>query len=246
LITISFLKKYRYGFRRFGIHTFFIVVLLIVTSAKAQHTIHEIGFSFAYAGQAPFISSNNDQSGFFRQPLIWNIRYQVATNYVQSLAIVLERVSELRNRTGLWPNDFANSSVGAYNANIAERLYMTTFGLEGTRTFIRSDIFRLGIGISLGYGFGGASANVKNNADGSQKIFDSSDLWSGFLVSTFLRGRFTIYTTNALDIGFTGSIRLWGFPSIGPLTLSETMYDGPILRSIFEIGYIAGVSIGLK
>src|SRR5476649_2189198 len=105
-------------------------VLLAMTflfngSLRAQHTNHEIGFSFAYAGQAPFVASGNDQTNFFRQPLIWNLRYQVATNFVQSLSVVLEGVSEERAHSGLW-NDVPNSSSIPYNADIAERLSMTT------------------------------------------------------------------------------------------------------------------------
>ena len=213
--------------------------------AHAQHTDREIGFSFAYAGQVPLFSSNSDHAGFFRQPLIMNLRYQVATNYVQSLAVVLEYVNEQRIYTGLW-NDIPSSSTGAYNADIAQRLYMTTLGLEGSRTFIRTDVFRLGVGISFGYGLGGANATVKKIANGTQQIFDSEDTWNGLFVSTFIRGRITVYTNNSLDIGITGSIRLWGFPSIGPLTVSQSTYNGPVLRSIFEVGYIAGVSVGLK
>src|SRR5437016_3793725 len=67
----------------------------------AQHTNHEIGFSFAYGGQSPFVTSGNNDAGFFRQPFIWNFRYQVATNYVQSLSFILEHVGEERSRTGL-------------------------------------------------------------------------------------------------------------------------------------------------
>lgn len=221
------------------------MAMTFAVSAKAQHTVHEIGLSFAYAGQAPFVSSGNEQTNFFRQPLVLNLRYQVATNYVQSLAVVLERVSEQRSRTGLW-NDFPNSSSGVYTADIAERLAMTTLGLEGIRTFIRTDEFRLGIGIGLGYGFGGASATIKKLTDGSQQTFESCNTWSGFLVSTFLRGRFTVFTNNSIDIGITGSMRLWGFPSISPLTDCKSMYNGPMLRSVFEIGYLAGLSVGLK
>ena len=221
------------------------ILFAIAGTVHAQHTNREIGFSFAYAGQAPLFSSNNDQVGFFRQPLIMNLRYQIATNYVQSLAIVLEYVNEQRTHTGLW-NDIPSSSTGAYNAEIAERLYMTTLGLEGSRTFIRTDQFRFSVGISLGYGLGGATATVKKIADGTQQTFDSEDTWNGLFISTFLRGRITVYTNNSLDIGITGSIRLWGFPSIGPLTVSQSTYNGPVLRSIFEVGYLAGVSVGLK
>ncbi len=244
MITIR-LRKYRYGFHRIGIRTFFIVTVLLTGSAEAQHTNQEIGISFAYAGQTPLFLSNNDPTGFFRQPLILNLRYQVATNYIQSLAIVIEHVNEQRTRTGLW-NGIPSSSTGAYNADIAERLYMTTLGLEGSRTFIRTDEFRLGVGISLGYGLGGATASVKKIADGTQQSFESEDVWNAFFISTFIRGRITIYTNNSFDIGITGSIRLWGFPSIGPLTVSQSTYNGPDLRSIFEVGYLAGVSVGLK
>jgi hypothetical protein len=213
--------------------------------AKAQHTIYEIGFSFAYAGQAPFVSSGNDEPRFFRQPLIWNLRYQVATNFVQSLSVVLERITEARAYSSLW-NDVPNSSTVPYNADISERLSMTTLGFEGIRTLIRTDEFRLGIGISLGYGFGGATATVKKLTDGSQKTFESCDIWNGFLVSTFVRGRVTVYSNSSLDIGITGSFRVWGFPSISPLSQCMDSYNGPSLRSVFEIGYLAGVSVGLK
>ncbi|MFI5264089.1 MAG: hypothetical protein ACHQM6_06210, partial [Candidatus Kapaibacterium sp.] len=165
--------------------------------------------------------------------------------FVQSLSVVLERVSEERTHSGLW-SDIPNSLSVPYNADIAETLSMTTLGLEGIRTLVRTDEFRVGIGISLGYGFGSATANVKKLIDGSQKIFESCDIWNGFLVSTFVRGRLTVYTTSSLDIGITGSFRVWGFPSISPLSECMDSYNGPPLRSVFEIGYLAGVSVGLK
>ena len=160
MITTRFRNSYRYGFRLIGIHTFFIFGICLAVPCSGQHTVREIGFSFAYAGQAPFVGSGNEQTNFFRQPLIWNLRYQVATNYLQSLSVVLESVSEERTRTGLW-NDFPNLQSGVYNAEISERLTMTTLGIEGIRTLIRTDEFRLGIGVSLGYGFGGATASAK-------------------------------------------------------------------------------------
>ena len=219
--------------------------MAIAGKAEGQHTSREIGFSIAYAGQAPFVSSGNDQTNFFREPLIWNLRYQVATNFVQSLSVVLERVTEERSHEGLW-NDFPNTSSQPYDANIAERLSMTTLGLEGIRTLIRTDEFRIGIGISLGYGFGGATAMVIKIVDGSQKTFESCDIWNGLLASVFVRGRYTVYSNNSIDVGLTGSIRIWGFPSISPLSECMTMYNGPDLRSVFEIGYLAGISVGLK
>jgi hypothetical protein len=222
-----------------------LFILCLARASEAQHTSREIGFSFAYAGQAPFVASGNDQTNFFRQPLIWNLRYQVATNFVQSLSVVLERVTEERTHSGLW-SDVPNSTLAPYNADIAERLSMTTLGLEGIRTLIRTDDFRLGIGISLGYGFGGATANVKKLTDGSQKTFESCDIWDGFLVSTFVRARVTVYTNSSIDLAITGSLRAWGFPTISPLSDCADDYNGPALRSVFEIGYLAGISVGLK
>jgi hypothetical protein len=220
----------------------FSLVALCSGRSYGQHTSKEIGFSMAYAGQAPFISSGNDDPQFFTKPLIWNIRYQVATNYAQSLSVVLESVTERRNYSGLWPYTLEPP----YPANIAERLTMTTLGLEGIKTIIRTDEFRLGLGISLGYGFGGATANVKKIIDGSTQVFESTDSWSGFEVSLFMRGRVTVYSNAKLDIGITGTARVWGFPSVAPLTESQSSYNGPTLRSVLEVGYLAGVSVGLK
>ncbi|MEP7235842.1 MAG: hypothetical protein ABI778_11165 [Ignavibacteriota bacterium] len=222
-----------------------IFALFFTPDANAQHTSHEIGFSFAYAGQAPFVSSGNNEPQFFRKPLIFNLRYQVATNFVQSLAIVVERLSESRNYSALW-NDIPNSNSTPYNAEITEGLTMTTLGLEGIRTLIRTDDFRLGLGLSLGYGFGGATAIVKKLNDGTEKSFESCDAWNGFMVSTFVRGRWTLISTNSLDLGISTTIRVWGFPSISPLTQCMDSYNGPSLRSVFEIGYLAGISVGLK
>ncbi len=218
-------------------------IFFFPTLCHCQHTNHEIGFSFAFAGQSPFITSNDD-AGFFRKPLMWNLRYQVATNYLQSIAIVLEHVGEERSRIGLW-NDIPNSSP-VYNAEISEQLSMTTLGLEGIRTFIRTDEFRLGIGIGLAYGFGGATATVKKITDGTSSTFESCDTWNGFLVSAFLRGRYSFYISDKLDLGVTGSLRAWGFPTIGPLTNCSDEYNGPAVRSLFEVGYLAGISVGLK
>jgi len=233
------------GLKSVPLTKFWLIVFFVLLSQPllAQHTPHEIGVSFAYAGQEPFIYSGNDDPKFFIKPLIWNLRYQVATNNVQSLSIVLEGVSEQRNYSGVWIYD---PLAPAYNANVAERMTMTTLGLEGIKTVIRTDEFRLGLGIGLGYGFGGATATVKKITDGSQQTFESTDTWSGFIVSAFMRMRFTVYTSNTLDIGITGSVRVWGFPSIAPLTDSETSYNGPMLRSVLEVGYLAGVSVGLK
>jgi hypothetical protein len=220
-----------------------VLFLFLYHPALAQHTPREIGISFAYAGQSPFISSGNDNPQFFTKPLIWNIRYQVATNYVQSLSVVLEGVSEQRSYQGVWIFDPVDPK---YNAAVAERLTITTLGLEGIKTVIRTDLFRLGIGISLGYGFGGATAIVKKVTTGSRQTFESSDIWNGLLVSAFTRARLSVYTNNVIDIGITGTFRIWGFPTIAPLTESQSSYNGPSLRSVMEIGYLAGVSVGLK
>ena len=155
--------------RLLGCLVSFLFALVSQDGVFAQNSSHEIGVSLAYGGQAPFVSSGNNEAGFFRLPLIWNIRYQVATNFIQSLAIVIERVSETRNRDGLF-KDIPNSAQNPYNAEIAERLYITTLGFEGMRTLIRSSDFRIGIGVSLAYGFGGATADVTSITTKKEKI----------------------------------------------------------------------------
>lgn len=215
-----------------------------MTSVFAQHAKREVALSFAIAGQKPFITNGDERSGFWREPLILNLRYQVATDYIMSVSVFLEHINEERNRVDLW-NDQPNTSVTpAYNAEINERLTMTLFGVEGARTLLRFDDFRLALTLGLGYGLGGASADARNIATDERKSFESSDVWQGLYLNSSLRGRYTVYQGEHYDVGVAASFRVWGFPAIGPFGDSRTSYNGPAIEGVYEVGYLVGVSLG--
>ncbi len=221
----------------------FVSCLLLAKAGYAQHTKREIAFTFAYAGQLPIVQADGNTQGFYAKPLIASLRYQVATDYVQALSITLEYVMESRENPGLW-NDNPSMPNAVYNANIDERLTMTMLGLEGVRTLISNGSFRLGAGFGIGYGLGGATAMVTKISNGSVKTYESSDIWNGFEVQAFIRGRYTIVQTDKIDLGILGNIRYWGFPTIGPLSTTSSSYNGPAFRSLHEMGYSIGVSVG--
>ena len=223
----------------------FLFGLLYTHTAFAQHTKHEIAFSFAYSGQLPIVKADGNTQGFYTSPLIASLRYQVATDFVQSLSVTLEHFTESRDRTDLWPN-YSSNMGGAYNGYIAERLSMTVLGLEGVRTLVSQNDFRLGAGFGIGYGLGGASARVTKLSDTNKavKTFESSDIWNGFEVQAFLRGVYTVMKTESTDLGIFLNIRYWGLPSIGPLSTTSSSYNGPGLRSLHEVGYTLGVAFG--
>lgn len=223
---------------------YFLFLLIAVTqTAVAQHTKHDIGLQFAYGGQVPLLTADGNVQGFYKVPIIFNFRYQVATDYLNALSFTIEHINEERSRQGLW-NDMPGSNAKTYNANIAERLYITTLGLEGILTLLSDGTFRLGGGLGVGYGLGGATATVENIAEDKTKTFESCDTWNGFEVSAFLRARYTIYRNDDIDVGLNGTLRLWGFPYIGPLSDCQSSYNGPGFRSLLEFGYLAGISFG--
>ncbi|HYM20574.1 MAG TPA: hypothetical protein VEW28_06180 [Candidatus Kapabacteria bacterium] len=220
------------------------ITMLFVTSISsyAQHTKYDFSASFAYGGQDPFITSGSAR--YFSKPTIWNIRCQVATNFVQSVSIVLEHAVETRSREGLW--NLGTTLSSAYNANISESLSMTSLYVEMIRTIVRTDIFRIGIGADLGYGFGGATANVKRINDHSTTSYDNDSPWTSFFLGALIRARLTIVDTDDLDIGLTATGRYWALPTLGPISHSAGVYNGPDIASTHEIGYLAGVSVGIK
>ncbi len=215
--------------------------------AFSQHTRREIGASFAINGQYPFASDGT--SGFFTAPFIWNLRYQLTTNYVQSLALVIEHIGETRSHSGLWTSlSSPPNPADDYNANIAERLQISVLSLEMIRTIFRTDIFRIGVGVGVGYGIGTATAEVEKVADHTKKTFDGQQLWTSFFLSAFTRARLSIYETDKLDFGITVTARYWGLPTYGPQssTNSGGGYQGPKISSAHELGYLVGISVGLK
>lgn len=219
-------------------------LIIVHCSARAQHAKREVALSFAAAGQFPIGTTGDERSGFWREPLILNLRFQVATNYITSASLFLERIGETRTRTDIW-SDAPNASLPPpYNASITEQLTMTLFGLEGARTLVRSGDFRLAVAVAAGYGLGSAKADVERLTTGEKKSFESCDIWHGVYLGLSLRGRYTIYQEDDYDIGLTASVRTWGFPTIGPFGDCISSYNGPDFRALYEIGYLAGISIG--
>lgn len=222
---------------------FILLALFLATDSSAQHTKRDIAVQFAYGGQVPVMTAEGNVQGFYKVPIIFNLHYQVATDYLNALSMTIEHVNEERTRQGLW-NDVPGSNSKDYNANISERLYITTLGLEGILTLFSDGTFRIGAGLGVAYGLGGAVATVENIAADKTKVFESCDTWNGFEVSAFTRARYTVYRSDDIDIGITGTLRLWGFPYIGPLSDCQSSYNGPAFRSLIEFGYLAGVSFG--
>jgi len=227
------------------LQTFLVGLCILGTcSGYAQHAKREFAVSFATGGQSPIAVTGDDRSGFWRKPFIFNLRFQVATDYVTSASLFFEHIGETRIRTDLWSDAPNTTSPPPYNADISERLSMTLFGVEAARTLLRFEDFRIAFTIGAGYGLGSASADVRRITTGETKSFESCDIWHGVYLAGSLRGRYTVYQGAQYDIGLTASFRTWGFPTIGPFGDCRTSYNGPDFRALYEIGYLAGVSVG--
>lgn len=221
-----------------------LLALLFGLPAYAQHAKRELAVSIASAGQYPIATKGDARSGFFREPFIFNLRYQVATDYITSASLFIESLAETRERRDLWSDD-PSSTTGAYNADISEHLTMTLVGVEAARTLVRTGDFRLALTLAAGYGLGSATAEVQPvTGTGPKRTFESCDIWHGVYLAGSFRGRYTIYQSDTYDIGITASLRTWGFPTIGSFGDCVTSYNGPAFTSLFEIGYLAGLSIG--
>jgi hypothetical protein len=218
--------------------------VLCATASYSQHAKREASFSFAVGGQSPLVVSGDDRSGFWRDPVILNLRLQVATDYIMSASIFLEHMSEGRNRSGLWSDSPNTSDPPPYNAEITEHLQMTLFGVEAARTLIRTGDLRFAFTVGLGYGLGSARADVRRITTNERKPFESCDTWHGLYLNSSIRARYTIYQGENYDIGVTASLRGWGFPMIGSFGECRTSYNGPDFNAIYEIGYLAGVAVG--
>lgn len=215
------------------------------STALAQHTRYEFGASFAAGGQYAFISDGDGV--FFGTPFIWNLRAQLGTNYIQSISAVLERVSQTSSRQGLWsPSGSLVDVTDPYNANITEHLAMYALYVETIRTIARSDLFRLGIGLAFGYALGSADATAERLTDHSTRSYDGSSPWTSFYLGAFTRARITVIDNETMDIGLTATARYWAMPTLGPVAVSVNSYNGPNVRAVHEVGYLAGVSVGIK
>ena len=221
------------------------LLLTCARSASSQNMPHEAGFLFAVNGQAPLITSDNVNRGFYTNPTIAHGYYSFLTNGLQSLSLFVEHVSERRGWSGIW-SDRTSIEGGSANfqATVSERLQMTTIGLETVRTLISESGFRLGAGLGIGFGLGGASADVTNVLTAETTTHDSFATWDALLLTAQIRARYTIFTMGDAEIGVVLIGRYWGFPFIGPLGTSGVDYNGPDLRVLSEFGYLAGVSVG--
>jgi hypothetical protein len=225
------------------------IVLLLSSSTTifAQHTKRDLSFSFAKNGEVPFVTSG--RIPFFTNPFIWNIKYQVWTRYILSASFALEHVAETRNRQGIWVplGSPANPNLG-YNAYISEHLSMTTLYLEVARTVLRTDEFRIAIGGDLGYGIGSATADVEKIIGHAKTNYESQSPWTSFFLGAFVRARLTVYSDDLFDIGLTATARYWSMPTLGPLSDGRNAggYYGPNIGGIHELGYLAGISIGMN
>jgi hypothetical protein len=242
------INGFRYRFNFQGSHLretlSVLVVLLFSITAYSQHSKREFAVSFAAAGQHPIAITGDDRSGFWRKPIILNLRYQVATDYVTSASLFLEYIGETRTRRDLWSDSPNALDPPPYNADITESLSMTVLGLQGARTLLRFGDFRLAFTLGAGYGLGSASADVRKIATGQTKSFESCDIWHGVYLAGSLRTSYTVYQAEKYDIGLTASLRTWGFTTIGSFGDCLTSYNGPNFTALYEIGYLAGVSIG--
>lgn len=227
-----------------------LAIVLVLFLAKTtivfgQQTRYEFGASFAIGGQHPFIADGD--AAFFAKPTIWNLRAQLGTNYIQSISIVLERVYQTADRVGYWSaSGNINDASNLYSATISEHLAMTAVYAEANRTILRTDNFRIGIGMDFGYALGGADAIVENSATHATKSYDGDAPWTSFYIGLFARARFTVYESEKLDIGLTATARYWAMPTLGPVATAANDYNGPNVRAIHEIGYLAGISVGIK
>jgi hypothetical protein len=214
-------------------------VLLRAEFAFAQHTPNDISVSVAFGGQSSLITEPNN-THFYRDPFIGRIQAQLVSNGVQSLSAFIETATETETRTGIW----AWQPSPPFDATISENLHMTVLGLETIRTLISESGLRFGVGIGVGYGFGGAWVTTIDNATQTSTHSDSFNSWTGLYVTGLLRLRYSVYTKGSWDIGIILTGRYWGYPTIGPLSSPVDNYNGPDLRSLHELGYLAGVSVG--
>ncbi len=204
---------------------------------------HEVGFWFVENGQKPLIAPNETNRGFFTNPTIEHLYYNVATNGVQSLAIFAEHIDETRSWKGVWTNYLFNGRYQNFSASVDESLSMTTLGLETVLNFVSESGFRLGAGLGVGYGLGTAGANVRDSL-GTQTHYDAATLWNDLLFTIMIRARYSLIVTSSYDIGIMLQGRYWSFPALGPVSPGGEAYNGPGLRGVSEMGYLLGVSVG--
>jgi hypothetical protein len=210
----------------------------------AQNMPHEAGLYVAIGGQKPVIASSDQNRGFYTAPTIEHAYYSFLTNGVQSLAVFAEHVGETRSWHGIWTVLTSAGIAPTFPADVDESLQMTTIGLETIRTLISESDFRLGAGLGVGYGLGGASADVRDSNSHHLTHYASENAWNALLLEFMLHIKYSIAMVGRYEIAFHAEGRYWGFPAMGPIGSAAGAYNGPGLRALSELGYLAGVSIG--
>lgn len=231
---------------KYNSYLFFGVFFILQPSSLilAQNMPHEAGFWLAVNGQKPLHAPDESNRGFFTNPTIEHFYYSFASNGIQSVSFFVEHIDETRNWQGSWATYISGKNAGSYPASVQESIGMTMLGFETTRNFITLSDFRFGGGLGLGFGLGGASANVYDSLTKSQNSYSSATLWEAFLVHVFLRVRYSVYSSENYELALQLMGRYWSFPFLGPVANGGDAYNGPSLRAVSELGYMAGISIG--
>jgi len=222
---------------------FIFYTLYPIPQTLAQNMPHEIGFWFAENGQLPLIKPDDMNRGFFTNPTIEHLYFSFATNGVQNLSFFVEHINETQSWKGTWTNFVGNDHQVSFPASVDESLQMTTLGFETVRNLISESGLRIGAGLGVGFGLGGASASVKDTL-GNQTSYSSATYWDALLVELLVRVRYSLIVTSSYDIGIMLQGRYWSFPAFGPVASGGQAYNGPALRGVSELGYLAGVSVG--
>jgi hypothetical protein len=215
------------------------IIASMISTSKAQHTKSEIGVSFAKSGQGKIEKRSLENRGFFQDAFIWHLRTQVSTNGIQNLSFFIERVSETREYDAQEDID-GKAEITHQVVSVAQ----TSLGLETFRTVVSTSGFRVGLGVGLGIGMGTPSRELNILRTGEYREEDSESPWLSMLLTATARARYTVYRKDDLDVGLTLSARYWGFPAIGPSSSDVTGYNGPEFRTLHQVGYLAGVSVG--
>jgi hypothetical protein len=205
---------------------------------------HEAGLYVAFGGQKALVKVSDANRGFYTNPAIEHAFYSFTTNGIQSLSVFAEHVSETRPWHGLWSNPTNAGISHTFIADVDESLQMTTIGLETVRTLISESDFRFGAGLGVAYGLGGASADVRDSATHTLAHYASHAAWNALMLEFMLRAKYTISMVDKKEIALVAEARYWGFPAMGPIGEAGSSYNGPGLRALSELGYLAGVSIG--
>jgi hypothetical protein len=154
-------------------------------------------------------------------------------------SVFLEGVSETREYDA--QEDINGQAISAHHKVTVTQ---TTFGVETMRNLVSTGGFRFGVGLGIGLGLGIPSRELTILTTQEKRDQESESLWLSLLLTATARGRYTVYRQDNIDVGIALALRYWGFPAIGPSSDDVTGYNGPDFRTLHQVGYLAGVSVG--